>query len=531
MMIKRLDFSRLLCWLAIGLVLGCATPGSPSGGPRDEIPPQVIQEESSPNPMTNFDLTEIRITFDEWITLRDPATQIVISPPVEPRITPKIDRKSVVIPIVPQNLRDGTTYVINFGEAVQDITERNATKDLLYVFSTGPYVDSLTLSGKVFDARSGEGAPDVRVILHDNPSDTAISKLLPSYFSSTDEGGNFTLRFLRSDTFRVYAVLEGEFGNYRYDFGELFGFLKEPVFISDTMSTSVSIPLFMPRVPLQLITSAAGVPQKLAFTREVQNPAINADSAVLGNIPYWRTVNDTIYFWYTGVDTVELTLLENSEPFDTVRLIPQQFEEVGVNLNMLTGPYHPDEAVRFTSDHPVGAIDASRINILQGDTLPLTEFEWSVDSNDITALALAAPWQPEGRYTLQFLPGAVENIFGNSHDTTRMVVRFPTGDDFATLNLSIEGLVDSVQYLIELLENELVRDEMITMGLDSLGWALPRLPVKEYEVRIIEDLNSNGYWDTGDLETKRQPERIFTVAVDGMRPGWDLDFAIRWPEE
>ncbi len=112
-----------------------------------------------------------------------------------------------------------------------------------------------------------------------------------------------------------------------------------------------------------------------------------------------------------------------------------------------------------------------------------------------------------------------------------MVVRFPTGDDFTSLNLSIEGLVDSVQYLIELLENEMVRKTMTTVGLDSLGWALPQLSVKEYEVRIIEDINRNGYWDTGDLATKRQPERIFTVPVTGMRPGWDLDFAIRWPEE
>ena len=142
-----------------------------------------------------------------------------------------------------------------------------------------------------------------------------------------------------------------------------------------------------------------------------------------------------------------------------------------------------------------------------------------------------ANWLPESRYTIQFFPGAVENIFGNTHDSLRMSVRFPSTEDFATLNLTIEGLADSIQYLIELVENEIVRKSMTTTGLDSLAWVLPQLPVKDYEVRMTEDINGNGYWDTGDLATKRQPERIFTIPVNGMRPGWDLDFAIRWPEK
>jgi hypothetical protein len=179
----------------------------------------------------------------------------------------------------------------------------------------------------------------------------------------------------------------------------------------------------------------------------------------------------------------------------------------------------------------VGTVDASRINILQGDTLTIGDFTWSIDSNEITGLILNADWQPESRYTVQLLPGAVENIFGGTHDTLRMSLRFPSTEDFAKLNLTIEGLADSVPYLIELLENEVVRQTMTTTGLDSLTWVLPQLPVKEYQVRMTEDVNNNGYWDTGDLATKRQPERIFTVPVNGMRPGWDLDFAIRWPEQ
>jgi hypothetical protein len=273
------------------------------------------------------------------------------------------------------------------------------------------------------------------------------------------------------------------------------------------------------------------MPQKIALTRELIDPGITADTVDMLNVPLWRAINDTLYIWYTGSDTTDVVLLENSEPFDTLKMMPHDYNKISVSLSMPGGIRHPDEPLIFMSPQPIASIDNDSIRVRQGDTLLLTDFSTRIDSNDITQFTLTADWQPESRYTIQFLPGAVENIFGNSHDTLKLNVRFPSIEDFAKLNLTIEGLADSIPYIVELLDEETVYKSITTMGTDSLDWVLDRLRVKPYEARIVEDVNGNAYWDTGDLDTKRQPERIFTVPIDGMRPGWDLDFSIKWPEE
>ena len=97
--------------------------------------------------------------------------------------------------------------------------------------------------------------------------------------------------------------------------------------------------------------------------------------------------------------------------------------------------------------------------------------------------------------------------------------------------MTIMGLDSTTQYILKLLDhgNE-VASKTITTETDSVI-VFNRLPSRDYIARIIEDRNANGIWDTGDLETKRQPERIFIQKVEGMRPGWDLDLTITWPEK
>jgi Bacterial Ig-like domain len=115
-------FSRSFPWallpiLAILMASGCASPKAPTGGAEDMEPPAIVAEESTPNFQTNFIPEEIIITFDEWFTLKEVSSQVVISPlmPEEPEIKQK--GKSVVI-IVPDSLREETTYTINFGNSI-----------------------------------------------------------------------------------------------------------------------------------------------------------------------------------------------------------------------------------------------------------------------------------------------------------------------------------------------------------------------------------------------------------------------------
>ncbi|MEZ4985296.1 MAG: Ig-like domain-containing protein [Saprospiraceae bacterium] len=171
--------------LLAGVLVGCANPMAPVGGPKDEQPPRIDSLRSTPDMQTNFRPQTIELTFDEWLKLDQPNQKVVISPPIQGYVV-RLKGKTVIVDLGDKDtLRANVTYVVQFGDAVKDLTEGNAVKDLRYVFSTGPYIDSLTLGGKVVDAYTGEPQSGVLVMLYDNLADSVFRKERPFYFSKT----------------------------------------------------------------------------------------------------------------------------------------------------------------------------------------------------------------------------------------------------------------------------------------------------------------------------------------------------------
>ena len=113
----------------------------PEGGEKDTTPPVLRTELSTPDQQTNFRPTEIRLVFDEWIQLKDPLKQVVISPPLKKAPLVTSEGKAVVVQFnADEPWKDSTTYTLQFGKAITDRNEGNVTPDVRYVFSTGPVI-------------------------------------------------------------------------------------------------------------------------------------------------------------------------------------------------------------------------------------------------------------------------------------------------------------------------------------------------------------------------------------------------------
>lgn len=208
---------------------GCASVVPPSGGPRDSLPP-VILEVDPPNQSTNFNSNKITIKFDEYVELENPFENLVISP--LPQKFPDVRRKQKSIEIkLKDSLEENTTYVFNFRNAVKDVHEGNRAKDMLYVVTTGNYFDSLQLSGNVKIAKTGKADSTLTVMLYKNLEDSAVVKERPRYIAKVDTTGTFLFRYLAPGTYRLYA-LKDEGGSYRYnDKTQIFAFANEPIVI------------------------------------------------------------------------------------------------------------------------------------------------------------------------------------------------------------------------------------------------------------------------------------------------------------
>ena len=187
---------------------GCAKINSPTGGPRDRKPPVVV--ESVPvNGARNFKEKKIVITFDEFVTLEKINEKFMVSPPLEEK--PEIFLRGKDLNITfEENLKDSTTYTLNFQDAIRDLNEGNIYDNYQFVFSTGPVIDSLSVKGRVFTAFTLEIPENTSVLLYRNLADSAVQKLLPDYITRTDVTGSFRVNNMRSGNYRIYALKDAD---------------------------------------------------------------------------------------------------------------------------------------------------------------------------------------------------------------------------------------------------------------------------------------------------------------------------------
>ena len=193
------------------LLTRCANPVSPTGGPKDSTSPRVLAC-NPPNLATKFKENSFSIDFNEFINLKNPANEIFISPPLKTPLDPRIRGKSVIVKLE-DSLAPNTTYSISFGNAITDLTEGNILKGFNYVFSTGDYVDTLSLQGNLHTAFDLKPQKDVFIELYINNNDTIQFDSLPLrvppyYITKSDDQGNFTFHNLRNEQFKLFALAD-----------------------------------------------------------------------------------------------------------------------------------------------------------------------------------------------------------------------------------------------------------------------------------------------------------------------------------
>ena len=227
-MLKRGFFYGFLIVSMAVFFCHCAQITSPSGGKKDEIAPRALKY-SPQNEAVNFSARTITITFDEFFVLENASEQILISPILKSKPNFKAKGKSLVIDLKECTLQENTTYTIYFGEAIKDLHERNILQNFYYVFSTGSYLDSLSISGFVknaFDLKP-QGKTFVMLYTCSNdtiPCDSLPYLVLPEYIAQTKTDGSFILKNLSEKAYRVFA-LKDQNRNFLFDTGEEIAFL------------------------------------------------------------------------------------------------------------------------------------------------------------------------------------------------------------------------------------------------------------------------------------------------------------------
>lgn len=527
----------ILFWMVL-IVSGCASMQSPTGGPKDTIPPSVI-EENPKNLTKNFTAQKVEIEFSEFVKLTNEYTEISISPAMD--IPPEFRSKKENLEIeFKQQLEANTTYSINFGKAIADVNESNILKNYSYVFSTGNEIDSLSISGRVINSLTKEKLKEVTVFVLPINQDTLFGKKKASVFNITDTAGTFKLSNLRENTYRLYALLEQGGDRIYNSENEEIGFLSNPLQL--TKDTSGIILQVFKEYPNTFTIKDRRIEGdgriSLTFNKPVTEPSITIIEPA--NLDQSKTVefslrrdSATIWLPELNFDTIDVAVNSAGKALDTVTLRRSKRDTYVKSLvasdNLTGSKIRPGSELILKFTSPIQSYQESQITLLEDSTIT-KGYQIVKIPNSLRTYSLKYPWKTKKQYTLKLAENAFTDILGTKSKLYSKKFELDVEDNYGSISINVSVPDTTKSYLIQWL-NE--RKEVIKQNTIKKNTVLNyiRYPTAKYSIRVIYDVNNNGEWDTGNLKAGRQPEKSWSFEKTiALRPNWDLEENITIPD-
>ncbi len=528
-MIRRILAGFFLFFITAAL-MQCAKRGSPTGGPKDVDGPVLLKAEPE-NMTVNFKNTKIRLYFDEYIKLEKLQEQLIASPPLkyQPEITPQGGTNKFVEIKIKDTLKENTTYTLNFGQSIVDNNEGNPNSFLSYVFSTGSYIDSLTLQGVVKDAFNQKADDFISVMLYEIDTaytDSTIYKRPPNYITNTlDSTVIFTINNIKQGKYALFAIKDEAKNNIFDQNTDKIGFVTDTI---DIPTDSIFLLNMFKEIP----NYAMSVPSFAARNKIVfgyYGDGAHAQIAPLTPLPDTvRTTvlkqreKDTLNYWFTPFEVDSILFTVTNEHAKIVDTFNVKSRKVGLdslqlepNLNGtldFNTPYH------IAANIPLARLDSSKIAIMNSDS---TKIDFGVRLDSIkNKVDFDFESEPNQTYKITLLPGAITDFFGTENDTTYYNLNTKSLADYGNLSLNIIGKVE-YPVIVQLtddkgeVQREIYAEEEQLFEFNTVNPAT-------YLIRIIFDTNKNKRWDTGVLLEKLQPEKvIYYPGPIEVRANWE----------
>lgn len=448
----------------IQVQMSCAVIIPPSGGPKDTIPPRLVG--SSPkDSVLHFKGNKIVLTFDEFVDVKDAQQNLIMSP--NPQHLPSVDYKLNVVTIkLKDSLASNTTYTLNFGNSIKDVNEGNIAKNFSYVFSTGNYLDSGELHGKVLIAETGKIDSTLVVVLQSDLNDSAIQKNRPLYYTKLDSAGRFNFSNLPYGKFAVYAVENGYSKRYD-DSTKIFAFLDSAVNVQEVTHA----------VTLYAFREAKRKEKKSSTTTNTATPK------------------------KTG---------------------KQPPKEIKVKLGNERQDLLTPLDILFSKKYKT--IDTSKIILCDTSYKKLNNYSFVLDTLQ-EQIFINYHWKEDEKLNVVIAKDAVADSLENTlakNDTLRFITKKQS--EYGSLRLRFNNMDTSKSQFVQIISQDKI---VQTIPVTKREFYIKLFAPGDYELLELYDRNKNGKWDAGNFKKKLQPEIVKNLNKKLLiKSDWDNEFDV-----
>ena len=535
---------QFLLWLFLALVLvSCARVGSPIGGGKDTIPPKMVGSNIDTTRINvPRDLKELRIDFDEYITLKDINKNLIISPPIKyTKIIPSSMGNKYLQIQWKDTLQANTTYNFNFGNSVVDLNESNPLPYFNFAFSTGDKIDDLFISGTISDAlgseKNSEGKDRNLVIGLYQVKDTMNYRQKPYYITKADPDGYFELNYLTPGKYKIIGF-DDENNNSIYDLGkESVAFQKQEINLESSIS-GMKLKIFPSKKAIkykEMAISTGGV--LMTFEGNPDKVIVKA----VGDKPSHYKVthklrSDSVKVWFdAGKENIGVAVSENLKfsydtgtKQDTVSVFYKKPAKEDMTVsNPFSNELAPGSNFRFASNYIINKIQPENWK-LESDSIS-QNFTAKISESDSTQVIVKSDFIIGKKYKLTVPKNTVISFYNRLSESVRFDFEAAKPEEFGSFTVNLVNKPEH-NFWIQLLndKNEPVYQKFTKESLIKFI----NLKPASYKLRILVDNNDNGFWDSSDFATETLSEDVYLYKKAGdkdimtkinIRPMWEIN--------
>lgn len=532
------------------LLSSCAIVKPPSGGPKDETPPNIV----SCRPVdgtTGFRGSEIEIVFDEYVDNRSVTEHLFINPEVEYEIIPK--RRKILIllkePLIPE-----FTYSLTLGTGAGDLHGNKLPSAFSLVFTSGTAIDSGLITGKVFEP-DGENP---YVFLYRLFGDTLnILRTPPDFKVPLGSSGDFEIKALKDGKYRA-VVVDDKFKDGSYDLDiDPFAAAATDIEVKEGISSPVHIRFSdspIDTVPPYLTDISANFSNFLMinFSEGIKTRNNLRDALVLRDSVSGARINFRECGFSEGGREITAIPEENLDSGRTYSIRAINFaDSAGNQIKNDSVFFRPgaDKKKMLPKIISLGHGNDKKQTV-PGDTIHFifkypvdrASLETSLSAREISGdtIDFSFGLQPEGfaKYRVvpekEFRPGAIYDFLINTGtitgysgekgaDTTIIKrIRFADNNDFSVVSGTIKSEKYSPENTVLILKNG--NEKQIVRPNSAGFWKLEHALPGRYLIDVFIDENGNGVYDYGYPEPFRHAEPFYEeIARIQVKKGWDTE--------
>ncbi len=547
---KFLNFAQILfmkrCFFLIFISLllaSCARVGSPVGGTKDSIAPQITGSNiDSPRVNVPRDIRELRIDFNEYITLKDINKQLIISPPLKQitKILPSGMGNKYLLIKWADTLEENTTYNFNFGNAIVDNNEANALGYFNFAFSTGEKIDSLFISGELkslINEKGNKAEEGSLVVGLYQQKDSMDYRQKPYYITKADPDGYFELNYLAPGNYRLLAF-EDSNTNSVYDIGkEKVGFLKDQISLDKSIS-GLNINLYPSKKPLKYLEMKE-VPGGVLMTFE-GNPDVVKVLSLNEKLKDYKVTHspksDSAMIWFNApAQNIGITSNENLKfsydngvKNDSVSLFYRYNEKNEMTIaNNKGNSLAPQQDFVITSNFWVDKIQPEKWSLVS-DSIK-QEFTAEISEKNPFEIHIKSIFKEGKKYSLTIPKETVSSFYETINKPYRFDFESDKIENYGDLLVTLENEPKQKFWIQLLSESGVIAYSKY--GLEK-QITFKSLKPGQYNLRILVDENENGIWDFADFADTvfAEPLFIFEKKIE-VRPLWEIRETWKLPTE